>query len=96
MGDDKRRLTEMITAKPGESGGFQIIVLKAIEPGEPAGFATVAQVSCAGCRDWLWVTERVVPLLRSGEFAPVCQPCANTVITETSIQLGAFPRQDDK
>lgn len=91
--------SEMIVGQPA-GGGMKIIILHTVEPGQHPDFPTVAKVSCGSslhCGEWLWVSAKVLPILRTGDTIPVCQPCGAMLTAQPgSLMLGMIHQDEDE
>jgi hypothetical protein len=60
-----------------QRGRMTIVVLDRVEPGVEPPYCTHGKVTCYGpCGEWLWLGSESYKLVRSGEVAGICQPCA--------------------
>jgi hypothetical protein len=53
-----------------------VVALDVVEPGEVPDYCVHGKAVCIACGEWVWLGDRTLDLVASGQALPLCVPCA--------------------
>lgn len=59
--------------------GVAVVIVDRIVPGATTDYCIHGQTTCCRCSEWCWLGSETYRVVASGEAAPLCMQCANTV-----------------
>ena len=74
---------EMIT--PGKDA---VVVLERVQKGSQPAYCVHGKTQCIFCEHWVWLGDKTVEVVRSGQAAPLCLDCANTYLHPKTPKKG--------
>lgn len=61
------------------------VILQLAEDTANPEYLVFGKATCDNCRKWCWLGSETLQAVNSGRFAPLCQPCAATIVEPRSI-----------
>jgi hypothetical protein len=65
-----------------------VVVLDRIEPGQEPPYCAHGRATCVACPEWVWLGNKTVEAVLSGEVDPICLPCAIRLFPKGATALG--------